>query len=163
MNTYKIRVQPTAWATSELAHEALAQLLDGKLRKVVRAPEGGFHVAFERRESDHVAAFNDVFVALQQLGYQAIEADVTEWVDQIVETAIVGGLGGGTLASGSENGELMLFAALVGALAGAIAGSRLRNVKAVYEVVPVYPAGWTLQKVTPPARATAMPQVAPSG
>jgi hypothetical protein len=67
------------------------------------------------------------------------------------------------LASGSENGELMLFAALVGALAGAIAGSRLRNVKAVYEVVPVYPAGWTLQKVTPPARATAMPQVAPSG
>lgn len=163
MNTYKIRVQPTAWATSELTHEALAQLLDGKLREVVRLPEGSFHVAFERREGDHVAAFNDVFVALQQLGYQAIEADVTEWVDQMVESAIIGGLGGGTLASGSESGELTLFAALFGALAGAIAGSQLRKVKAVYKVVPVYPAGWTLQEVTPPARATARPQVAPSG
>ena len=163
MNTYKIRVQPTAWATSELTHEALAQLLDANLREVVRVPEGGFHVAFERRESDHVAAFNDVFVALQQLGYQALEADVTESVDQMVESAIVGGLGGGTLASGSENGELMLFAALIGALAGAIAGSQVRKVKTVYEVVPVYPAGWTLQEVTPLARATVRSQVASSG
>lgn len=44
-----------------------------------------------------------IFVTLQRLGYQALEADVTEWVDQMVESAIVGGLGGGTLASGSEN------------------------------------------------------------
>jgi hypothetical protein len=163
MNTYKIRAQPTAWATSELTHEALAQLLDAELREVVRGPEGGFHVAFERRESDHVAAFNDVFVALQQLGYQALEADVTEWVDQMVESAIVGGLGGGTLASGSENRELMLFAVLTGALAGAIAGSQLRKVKAVYEVVPVYPAGWTLREVTPPARAMVRPEIASNG
>lgn len=163
MNTYKIRAQPTAWATSEPTQDVLAQLLDAKLREVVRVPEGGFHVAFERHETDHVAAFNDVFVALQQIGYQAIEADVTEWVDQMVESAIVGGLGGGTLASGFESGELMLFAALFGALAGALAGSQVRRVKAVYVVVPVHPAGWTLQEVTPPARATARPQVAPSG
>jgi hypothetical protein len=129
MNTYKIRAQPTAWATSEPTQDVLAQLLDAKLREVVRVPEGGFHVALERHETDHVAAFKDVFVALQQIGYQAIEADVTEWVDQMVESAIVGGLGGGTLASGSESGELMLFAALFGALAGALAGSQVRRVK----------------------------------
>jgi len=92
-----------------------------------------------------------------------VEADVTEWVDQMVESAIIGGLGGGTLTSGSKNSELMFFATLFGALAGAIAGSQIRKVKAVYEVVPVYPAGWTLQEVAPPARAAARPQVAPSG
>jgi hypothetical protein len=57
----------------------------------------------------------------------------------------------------------MFFATLFGALAGAIAGSQIRKVKAVYEVVPVYPAGWTLQEVASPARAAARPQVAPSG
>lgn len=57
----------------------------------------------------------------------------------------------------------MLFAVLTGALAGAIAGSQLRKVKAVYEVVRVYPAGWTLQEVTPPARATVRPRIASNG
>lgn len=83
-------------------------------------------------------------------------------MDQSVESAILGGLGGGTLASRSENGELTVIAALLGALAGAIAGSQVRKVKAVYRVVPVYPSGWALQDVTPTAPEEDRPQVARS-
>ncbi len=147
MNTYRIRTRPIVWAAPEITHETLEQLLDVTIRDLTRTSDGNYQLDLTLRREGHYKAFNEIFIALQQLGYEAVEAQVSEWADQIVEGTVAGILSGGVVASPSENAEVMLLAAVIGGLAGAFAGSHVKKLKVTYEVVPAYPSGWTLKEI----------------
>jgi hypothetical protein len=155
MNTYTIQIQPVLQFPSLFTQQALEEVLeDVTVRELTETAQGSYKLDLRLKRADHYEALNDIFLAAQQLGYSIVEATVTEWVDQAVESAIVGLLSGGALGSASENPEIALVAALIGGLAGAVAGSRVRKVKIAYQVVPRYPSGWTLKEI---------PQKQPSG
>jgi hypothetical protein len=105
-------------------------------------------VEVQLERETHLEALNEIFGALQRLGYSVIESTVSEWVDRAVETAIVAALGVGSGAHAvAKNAKATVAAGIFAAIIGHWAGKRLGRLEVVYELAPTPSGGWSLEAV----------------
>lgn len=107
------------------------------------AAEAVVEVQLERET--HLEALNEIFAALQRLGYSVIESTVSDWVDRSIETAILAALGVGSGAhTVAKNAKITVAVGLLAAIVGHWAGKHLGRLEVVYELV-LTPSGWSLE------------------
>jgi hypothetical protein len=160
MNTYRLRLRPagyygvTRWGPPSLSAETVADALPGAvIRSLVADTTGGLDLDLQLQRPSHKQALDDIAVALQQIGWNIVEAMVTEWVNATAQGIVLGGLGFGAAGSASHDPGIMLVAAVAGALVGGVAGSFVQKVKVVYQVQRAYPSGWMLTPTQRPGPA----------
>jgi putative transcriptional regulator len=155
MNRYRFQAARGAFFNTYspaplLTPEALAAALPGAgVRALVQLPlDGGYDVEVQLQRACHDDALDDIVQALGQFGLQLVQARITEIATATVETALVGGAGGGAIGSSSKDAGVTVAAALVGAAIGAAVGSQLERVAAMYMVAKPYPMGpWQLTPI----------------
>jgi hypothetical protein len=157
MNTYQLRVRPIhrltshGWHSPELNTGHLVSHLPGVNVRGLSS-EDPYHwvVDLQLARGTHDDALNEIFVAVQLLGFEVVNAWVTEWADRSVEGALLGLAGGGTAGAASVNADLAALIALVASVLGGLVGSQLKRVEKVYELTPTFPSGWVLTPVPLP-------------
>jgi len=166
MNTYRLGVRPSqrlalgGRRTAALSSEQLMTQLPGtSVRELSSDDSYHWLVDLELTRDTHEQALNEIIIAVQRLGFDVVNAWVTEWADRAVEGALIGLAGGGTAGSASGNAELAAIIALAGNIIGGWAGSQLKRVEKVYELTPSYPSGWVLTPV--PLQKPAEPVLRP--
>jgi len=100
---------------------------------------GGLDIDLQLQGPSHEQARDDLAVALQQIGWNVVEAVVTEWVNASAQGIVLGGLGFGIAGSAGRDPGIMLVAAVAGAVVGGVAGSFVQKVKVAYQVQRAYP------------------------
>jgi hypothetical protein len=157
MNTYQLRVRPIhrltsfGWHSPELDTGHLASQLPGVSVRGLSS-ENACHwvIDLQLARDTHDQALNEIFVAVQLLGFEVVNAWVTEWADRTIEGALLGLAGGGTAGSASGNADLAGLIALAASVLGGLVGSQLKRVEKVYELTPTFPSGWVLTPVPLP-------------
>jgi hypothetical protein len=154
MNTYRLRVRPiprlahAGWYASALSSERLmAELAGASVRGLSGDDSYHWLVDLQLGRETHEEALNEIFIALQRLGFEVVNAWVTEWADRAVQGALLGFAGGGTAGSASRNADLTAIIALAAGVIGGLVGSQLKRVEKVYELTPSFPDGWVLTPV----------------
>ena len=157
MNTYSLTLGPagyygvTRWGPPSLAAETVTNALKGAVvRSLVADTTGGLNLDLQLQRPSHEQALDDIVVALQQIGWNVIDATVTEWVSATAQGLVLGAFGFGAAGSAIHDPEIMVLAGFIGAIAGGIAGSFVQNVKVVYQAQRAYPSGWVLTPVQRP-------------
>ncbi len=155
MNSYRLHIRPTArlamagWMQPTLTPDDVAAHLSSvTLRELSSADSYTWTLDLELAAPSHDEALNAIFVAVQQLGFEVLNAYVTEWVDRATELALLGLVGGGVVGSSSGDPDLTAIVAIASSLAGAWFGSKLKRAETVYEVRRAYPSGWVLNPIT---------------
>jgi hypothetical protein len=166
MNTYRLNIRPSArlaitgWMTPTLTPDAIAAHLgDVTVRELSSTDSYNWVLDLELAEPSHDEALNAIFIAVQQLGFEVLDAYVTEWADRAAELALLGLAGGGIAGSSSRDPDITALIAIASGVAGAWFGSKLKRAETVYEVRRAYPSGWVLTPV--PKQQTPAPVVRP--
>jgi hypothetical protein len=116
--------------------------------------------SFSLEREDDAAALNELFLALQQLGYSVAEATVSEWVDARVTGALLGAVGGGGAGTSGGDTWVGLAAAAIGLVAGAMIGSAICSERVLYRAEETTPGRWTLREVAEPLNPLLTPRLA---
>jgi hypothetical protein len=136
--------------TPGLSPEALTQSLPGAIvRALVQLPlDQGYDVEIQLQRPSHEAALDDIVQAIGQYGLQLLQARIVEVTTAAVETALVGGAGGGLVGSASKDAAATIAGALIGLAVGAMVGSQIERVTAAYVVARPHPMGpWYLTPI----------------
>lgn len=105
------------------------------------------HLSLGLQRDNYVQAVNEIGEAVQRLGYDLLEAEISELVDQEVRAMIFGAATlGGAAHSKARIPWLTALAALAGGYLGNRAAAQLRRFEVVYRFSPS-PSGWTLAPV----------------
>src|ERR1700727_1131823 len=154
MNTYRLRVRRIprlarfSWCVSALSAEHLTtQLPDASVREVSGDDSYYGVVELQLSRDTHEEALNEILLAIQLLGFEAVNASVTEWADRAVEGALLGFAGGGTAGAASGDADVAAVIALAASIVGGLVGSQLKRVEKIYELTPAFPTGWVLTPV----------------
>ena len=165
MNTYRLRLSHdprylTGYGqTPSLRVEAIAELVDGVAIRELTALEWGdsvLDVALARPSHDQ--ALDELVLAAAQLGFNYVNATVSEWADRAAEAALLGAFGaGGVGITTTKDPELTALTSLVGIMIGGWVGSQLRRVESQFEARRPYVGGWELIPVTVPGAPRGQP------
>ena len=159
-HTYTISAGPSnalAFALGtppQLTEAGIVQVLAGTLvRDLVAGPQGAFEVQLELYRQTHQDALSEIAAALAQRGFDVTEAVVVEWATSVLEGLVLGGLGGGAIASSTRNAESAAFGAFAGGIFGMILGSFVPKATAAYQAQRADPVtgSWQLVQVQMPA------------
>jgi hypothetical protein len=104
--------------------------------------------------STHHHAMHDIRVALEDLGFKVLQAEITVWLTSTAELALLGGTGGGAIGAATKDPVLFVLGVLIGAGAGAVAAQFTKKVKERFDAQLVHtygPAGWAITPQAPPA------------
>lgn len=105
------------------------------------------HLSLQLQRDDYLQAVNEIGEAVQRLGYNLLEIEISELVDQTVGATILGASGlGGVVQLKAKNPILTAFAALAGGYLGNLAAKQVSRYEVVYRFSPS-PSGWTLAPV----------------
>jgi len=147
VNTYRLRVRPlgyygaSRWGPASLSAETVADARPGAVvRSLAADTTGGLDIDLQLQRPSHEQARDDIAiaVALQQIGWNVVEAVVTEWVNASAQGSVLGGLGFGIAGSAGHDPGIMLVAVVADAVVGGVAGSFVQKVKVVYQVQRAY-------------------------
>jgi hypothetical protein len=157
MNTYRLQLQPlnygvAASGVARAIENAIVQTLDGAAIRELSHAHRSWTLDVQVERPSHQVALNEIFIAVQRLGFSVLNTTVTEWTDRAVETAVAGAFGGGGIGSLTRNPDVAGVAALAGLAIGALVGSQLHKVERVYELRTTT-SGWVLVPVPKPASA----------
>jgi hypothetical protein len=105
------------------------------------------HLSLRLQRDDYLQAVNEIAEAVQRLGYNLLEIEISELVDQEVKAMIFGTVAlGGAAHSKAKNPWLTAFAALAGGYLGHWAAAQMKRYEVAYRFSPS-PSGWTLAPV----------------
>lgn len=164
MKTYRFHAAPVPsyfrWSPGSppgITSASLAQTLAGVVvRQVIASPQGGYDIAMDIERPTHGEALADIEAALGSFGYATTQAVITEWATSVVETGLLGTVGGGALGSATKDPLAALAGALIGFVVGAAVGSTMRRITAIYQADRLnhFGGGWNLSPMpipnTPP-------------
>jgi hypothetical protein len=158
MNTYRLTLTPQVhlpWAGygfPALTDQLFIDAVEGvAVRELTTSSGGSFVVDLTLARPDHTDAMNELARFVQNLGYDVVDAAVTEWVDESVEWGAAGLLGGGAVGSTSRDPWMATLIAVLTTAAGAWAGSKIQKAKVIYRVRWTA-AGWEFTPVQPGPR-----------
>jgi hypothetical protein len=161
MTTYKFHATPQliyrypGYAVRQLSPNGILQTLAGAtVHQLVGAPHTGYDVEVQLERSTHHDAMHDIRVALENLGFSVLQAEITVWLTSTAEFAVVGGTGGGAIGAATKDPVLFVLFALIGAGAGAVAAQFTKKVKERFDAQLVHrygAAGWSITPQAPPA------------
>ncbi len=157
LNTYRFHASHlyNAWnyggVLPALTRNGLVQTVAGVgIRELTTAPNGGYEAHVELGRATHHDALTEIETGLVQLGFYAVQVDVTEWATATVEGALLGGTGGGAIGSATKD-PFGFFAALaIGAVVGALVGHTAQTIKARYRADRIAPGMWQFTQLPVP-------------
>lgn len=157
LNTYRFQASHlyNAWnyggVLPTLTRDGLVQTLAGVgIRDLTAAPNGGYEAHVELGRPTHHDALTEIESGLVQLGFYAVQAEVTEWATSTVGGALFGGTGGGVIGSATKD-PLGFFAGLaIGAVVGAVVGHATQTIKARYRADRIAPGMWQFTQLPVP-------------
>lgn len=160
MNTYRFHVAPQLTykypgvvARQLTVADISRTLLGSTVQQIAGTPTTGYGVVVQLGRASHPHALHDIRVALEQLGFAVVQAEITEWLTATLELALIGGTGGGALGSATKDPGIVILGAAIGFAAGAIAAQFTKKVKARFDaqlVHPYGPHGWSVTPQIPP-------------
>jgi hypothetical protein len=164
MTTYKFHAAPQliyrypGYAVRQLSANGILQTLAGAtVHQIVGAPHTGYDVEIQLDRSTHHDAMHDIRVALENLGFTVLQAEITVWLTSTAELAVLGGTGGGAIGAATKDPVLFVLFALIGAGAGAVAAQVTKRVKERFDAQLMHhygPAGWSITPQAPPTTQT---------
>jgi hypothetical protein len=162
ITTYKFHAQPQpifsfpgpGYTVRQLSMNGIMQTLAGAaVHQLVGAPQTGYDVEIQLERPTHHDAMHDIRVALENLGFTVLQAEVTIWLTSTAELAILGGTGGGAIGAATKDPALFVLFALIGAGAGAVAAQFTKKVKERFDAQLMHrygAAGWSITPQNPP-------------
>jgi NAD(P)-dependent dehydrogenase (short-subunit alcohol dehydrogenase family) len=152
IHAYKLKLEPMLWSPAALTPESLASRLagDAVVQRFAAHPSGAHvvSVGLRRDRESHKEALNELLLAVQELGYTFVEAEITRIADRAIEMAVGLGVGGLGAGSATDNAELALLGAGVGWVVGLLVGANMEKVEVLYRVQWTS-AGWHLTPTSP--------------
>jgi hypothetical protein len=154
VKTYKIIARPDLrfvrpGLPSPLSKDLLVEALAGVALRELSEDEWDRRTVDVRlnRPTD-AEALNEIIGLLDQLGFAIIKVTVTEWVNEVVERAVVGFLGGGVIGGvTTENAVVALIASAAGALVAGLTGAEVQKVKAEYDGRRDIQGNWSFREI----------------
>lgn len=110
--------------------------------------QGGEILKVEISRPTHTQAFEAVLAAVEGAGYSMVEAEVGEIVDESVQGAMVGLLGGGTPGALMESPLFAMIGAALGWWVGREVGASARKLGAAYRYEFFSAAEWIYTEIT---------------
>ena|ERR1700675_790201 len=160
MTTYKFHAHPQlmytypGYAVRQLSANGIIQTLAGAaVHTFVGTPHNGYDVEVQLERSTHHDALHDIRVALEDLGFTVLQAEITVWLTSTAELAVLGGAGGGAIGAATKDPLLFVLFAVIGAGAGAIAAQFTKKVKERFDAQLMHaygPSGWSIAPQAPP-------------
>lgn len=98
------------------------------------------------RASDQ-EALEEIVSLLRQQGFVVVRATVSEWVNEIIERAVLGALAGGTAGATTKNVLAAGVASVLGALIVGATGAEVQTLNAEYEASRDLRGAWSLCEV----------------
>jgi len=139
---------PLPAAPSGLSAELLAAELAGIVVRGLSEDEwGSVTVDVSLARASDEEALEEVVNLLWQLGFVVVRATVSEWVNEIIERAVLGALAGGTAGATTKNVLAVGVASVLGALIVGATGAEVQKVKAEYEASRDVRGAWSLCEV----------------
>jgi|GEM_PF-2983215 len=166
ITTYKFHAHPQTifsfpgpgYTVRQLSMNGIMQTLAGAaVHQLVGTPQTGYDVEVQLERPTHHDALHDIRVALENLGFSVLQAEVTVWLTSTAELAILGGTGGGAIGAATKDPVLFFLGILIGAGAGAIAAQFTKKVKERFDAHLRHtygPAGWSITPQAPPLTQT---------
>jgi hypothetical protein len=156
MNTYRFHASraPQFWdygATPTLSTDDIVQSLAGAaVHELIAYTNGGYDVHVQLDRANHADALTELETALLQLGFNIVQAEITELVTAALEGAFLGGAGGGALGSATKDPFAAFAGLVIGAIAGALVGRGMQTIKARYRADRLAPGVWQLTQLPLP-------------
>jgi hypothetical protein len=170
MKTYKIVVEPKLYYPlpgfgSALTEDVLVEAIAGVVvRGLGQDRLGRPTIDVQLERPTEAQALNELVGLMEELGFSVIETTVIHWVDEAVDRAILGLLGGGVLGGATENGVVAAAGALTGAIVGWITGAEVQKLKAEFQARRDYEGNWSLHQIDrrPPPAPGFQPEFSPA-
>jgi hypothetical protein len=156
--SYKLKLEPTLRYPLPLTPELVAERLasDALVHGFASHPSGSrvVSVGLQRDRDSHEEALNELLLAVEEVGYTFVEAEITKIADRALEMAFGGSVGGLGIGSRTETAEGAVLGTMAGWCIGLLVGANVKKVEIMYRVQWTS-AGWRFARV-PPRQAAAL-------
>lgn len=158
MRTYRLTARtnthfPLPASAAGLSEDVLAAELAGVVVRELSTDEWGrVTVDVELRRPSDEEALEEVVNLLWRIGFVVVRATVSEWVNEMIERAVLGALAGPAVAAGTKNAIAGVLATVAGAFVLGASGAEARRLKAEYEAERNAQGVWTLRRLPPSPR-----------
>ena len=157
MKTYRFLAQPQRTyfpapaGYLRLSEDLLVSELAGVVvRELSQDERGRVTIEVELPRDSDEQALEEVATLLAHLGFVVLRATVSEWVNEIIERALLGAFAGGTLGAAAKNTLAAGVALVLGAIILGASGAAVRKLKAEYEASRDPFGAWSLREISRP-------------
>jgi len=133
------------------------------VRELFATPNGGYEVTIELDRATHHHSLAEIEATLLHLGFNVVQAEITELATSAIEGAFLGGASGGAAGAATRNPWAAFAGLVIGAVVGHELGKGLQTIKTLYRADRLYhhPGGWHLTQLPLPQPAASQQPIWP--